>query len=72
MTTKELCGRETTCGAGIHHECQRPKGHEGAHVHRWVDRDGVSRLGLSWTHENYMGQAVWPEAKGAILVAKEG
>ena len=65
------CERTVKCGAGFTHVCDRPSGHSGEHMAHWIDRDGVRRLGLTWTHESWDAYAVFPTARGAISAVKE-
>jgi hypothetical protein len=67
----EVCERETRSGCGSTWLCDRERGHTGEHRAHWIDRDGVRRLGLRWTHESYDGHAVWPGTPGAIAVVGE-
>jgi len=62
VTDEQQCGRRTWDGAGFQQVCQLPLGHTGAHISRV---EGIVGAGLTWTHEDYRGHAVWPEARGA-------
>ena len=69
MSRPDPCGRIVEDGAGLHHVCERPLGHRGAHRSVWKDRDGVRRIGLEWTHERG-GFAVTADAADGIDVTR--
>ena len=62
------CKRETQSGAGFSHVCELQEGHTGAH---YSNPHKIPTMGLTWTHENWQGHAVFPNTPGAKDVTKK-